>query len=99
MLSLRLRYCATPGYRSYPPAPTSSRRGFLRLHEQRPDKEWSLTDCISFVVMHDRGHHTRALSHDQQYEQAGFEAVLRRAPRGASHLLNSEEVQGKLEAG
>ena len=26
-----------------------------KLYRDRADKEWSLTDCISFVVMHDRG--------------------------------------------
>jgi hypothetical protein len=51
----------------------------LRLHLQRPDKEWSLTDCISFVVMQERGIQ-RALAHDHHFEQAGFEALLRRDP-------------------
>src|SRR6266851_7667037 len=52
---------------------------YLRLHAQRLDKEWSLTDCISFVVMERRGI-SRALAHDQHFEQAGFEALLRRDP-------------------
>jgi len=51
----------------------------LQLHAQRPDKEWSLTDCISFVVMQRRGI-TRALAYDHHFEQAGFEALLRRDP-------------------
>jgi predicted nucleic acid-binding protein len=51
----------------------------LKLHAERPDKEWSLTDCISFVVMKQRGL-TQALAHDQHYEQAGFGALLRRDP-------------------
>jgi predicted nucleic acid-binding protein len=51
----------------------------LRVHAERPDKEWSLTDCISFVVMERRGI-TRALSYDQHFEQAGFEALLRHDP-------------------
>src|SRR5690349_13132097 len=29
------------------------RRGF-ELYARRPDQEWSLTDCMSFVVMKDR---------------------------------------------
>src|SRR5260370_31410145 len=49
----------------------------VRIHGQRTDKEWSLTDCISFILMHERGI-TRALAHDQHFEQAGFEALLRR---------------------
>jgi predicted nucleic acid-binding protein len=48
----------------------------LDLYARRPDKEWSLTDCISFVVMTDRGL-TDALTGDHHFEQAGFRALLR----------------------
>ncbi len=51
----------------------------LTLHAERPDKSWSLTDCISFVVMGQRSI-TRALAYDRNFEQAGFEALLRRDP-------------------
>jgi uncharacterized protein len=51
----------------------------LRLHRDRPDKEWSLTDCVSFHLMRERGI-TRALAHDIHFEQAGFEALLRTDP-------------------
>jgi predicted nucleic acid-binding protein len=51
----------------------------LQLHGQRADKEWSLTDCVSFVVMSERGLR-RALTPDHHFEQAGFEALLRRDP-------------------
>jgi predicted nucleic acid-binding protein len=51
----------------------------LVLHGQRADKDWSLTDCTSFVVMQRRGI-TRALTPDHHFEQAGFEALLRRDP-------------------
>ncbi|HEX5442625.1 MAG TPA: PIN domain-containing protein [Pirellulales bacterium] len=51
----------------------------LQLHQNRPDKSWSLTDCISFIVMQQRGVN-RALSSDPHVEQAGFEALLRRSP-------------------
>lgn len=44
---------------------------------QRPDKEWSWTDCISFVVMKECGL-TSALTSDQHFEQAGFAALLRK---------------------
>ena len=51
----------------------------LSLHRERPDKEWSLTDCISFYVMRERKI-KRALAYDHHFEQAGFEALLRRDP-------------------
>ena len=41
----------------------------------RPDKEWSLTDCISFVVMEEHGV-TEALTSDGDFEQAGFRKLL-----------------------
>lgn len=40
------------------------------------DKEWSLTDCASFVLMSERSL-TEALAHDHHFEQAGFAALLR----------------------
>ncbi len=49
----------------------------LSLFEQRPDKSWSLTDCISFQIMHSRGIR-EALTGDRHFEQAGFTALLAR---------------------
>jgi uncharacterized protein len=46
------------------------------LFSERPDKEWSLTDCVSFVVMRSRGL-AEALTADGHFEQAGFRALLR----------------------
>ena len=46
------------------------------LHSQRSDKEWSLTDCTSFVVMKERDL-ADALSSDRHFEQAGYRALLR----------------------
>ena len=48
----------------------------ISLYSRRPDKDWSLTDCISFVVMQERGM-TEALTGDRHFEQAGFTALLR----------------------
>ncbi len=45
------------------------------LYAKRPDKEWSLTDCISFVAMADEGLN-EALTGDRHFEQAGFKALL-----------------------
>ena len=43
---------------------------------RRPDKDWGLVDCASFVVMQERGL-TEALTTDEHFEQAGFRALLR----------------------
>ena len=51
------------------------RAGF-DLFAARPDKEWSLTDCTSFVVMQHEGI-TEALTGDHHFEQAGFIALLK----------------------
>ncbi|MGC1276075.1 MAG: PIN domain-containing protein [Planctomycetaceae bacterium] len=45
------------------------------LFEQRPDKEWGVTDCVSFVAMQDRGI-TDAFTADRHFEQAGFRPLL-----------------------
>jgi predicted nucleic acid-binding protein len=47
-----------------------------QLFCQRPDKEWSWADCISFVVMRERGIR-QALTTDEHFEQASFIALLR----------------------
>ena len=45
------------------------------LYKKYHDKEWSLVDCISFVVM--RQHKIKkALTFDQHFSQAGFESVF-----------------------
>lgn len=46
------------------------------LYRRMSDKEWSLTDCASFVLMRQRGI-LEALAHDYHFEQAGFVALLR----------------------
>ena len=47
----------------------------MDLYRSRHDKEWSLTDCISFVVIADEGL-AEALTGDRHFEQAGFKALL-----------------------
>jgi len=49
------------------------RAGFEYL-ERRPDKRFSLTDCISFVVMNRPGIY-QALTFDAHFEQAGFHGI------------------------
>lgn len=48
----------------------------LELYEKRPDKDWSLTDCTSFVIM-EREKIGEALTADHHFEQAGFRALLK----------------------
>ncbi len=46
------------------------------LYDQRPDKAWSLTDCISFIIMQDHGLRD-ALTGDHHFEQAGFNVLMK----------------------
>ena len=55
--------------------PAVYQAGFDRF-ANRPDKSWSLTDCISFGVMTERGL-SEALTADHHFEQAGFQAVFK----------------------
>ena len=45
------------------------------LYSKRPDKNWSLTDCISFVVM-DRFKLIDAMTEDHHFRQAGFNPLF-----------------------
>ncbi|MEH1873295.1 type II toxin-antitoxin system VapC family toxin [Nostoc sp.] len=47
----------------------------LQLYQSRLDKTWGLTDCISFIVMQDRGLIIAATA-DQHFIQAGYRALL-----------------------
>jgi len=47
----------------------------FHLFKSRPDKEWGLVDCVSFVVMNDRAI-SSALTADKHFSQAGFIALL-----------------------
>jgi len=58
------------------PASTELVKAGLDHYRRRPDKDWSLTDCISFVVMQREGI-TEALTADHHFEQAGFVALLK----------------------
>jgi predicted nucleic acid-binding protein len=56
--------------------PATYQAGF-DLFAARADKAWSLTDCISFEVMRQRGLF-EALTADHHFQQAGFRAVFRK---------------------
>ena len=49
-------------------------RGF-ELYRRYKDKTWGLIDCISFVVMEDRGI-VDALTTDDDFKQAGFNPLV-----------------------
>lgn len=46
-------------------------------YRSRPDKEWGLIDCVSFIVMQDLGI-TAALATDDHFQQAGFRVLMRK---------------------
>ena len=56
-----------------------SRESFLSgmaLYGARPDKGYSLTECISMQTMRNKGI-TEVLSNDRHFEQEGFRALFR----------------------
>lgn len=46
-----------------------------QLYAARPDKDWSIVDCISFVLMQEHGL-IEAFTADRHFEQAGFIKLL-----------------------
>lgn len=48
----------------------------LQFYEDRPDKHYSLTDCISMVIMETEGL-TEVLTNDHHFEQAGFTILIK----------------------
>ncbi|MBA2747624.1 MAG: type II toxin-antitoxin system VapC family toxin [Tatlockia sp.] len=46
----------------------------LTLYKKYQDKEWGLVDCLSFVVMLEKGV-TQALTFDKHFSQAGFQIL------------------------
>jgi predicted nucleic acid-binding protein len=49
-------------------------RSAWRLYSQRPDKEYSLVDCMSMTLMRERGI-THVLTNDHHFRQEGFTVV------------------------
>lgn len=47
----------------------------IKLYEARPDKGYSLTDCISMNAMRERGI-DEVLTHDRHFAQEGFTLLL-----------------------
>lgn len=48
----------------------------VALFAARPDRDWSLTDCIFFVVMNERGI-TDTLKADHHFDHAGFVTLFK----------------------
>ncbi len=46
-----------------------------QLYKDRPDKEWGLTDCSSFLVMADEEIH-EAFAADRHFQQAGYTCLM-----------------------
>lgn len=48
----------------------------FELYRTHKDKTWDMTDCISFIAMRERGI-VDALTNDKDFQQAGFNALMR----------------------
>jgi uncharacterized protein len=66
---------ATHGNLTIIPVDTALLSRGLGLYRSTPDKEWGLTDCISFVVMRDH-RLVDAVTADRHFTQAGFRAMM-----------------------
>jgi uncharacterized protein len=64
-----------PAVRVLPQRHESFAAGF-ELYRARPDKGYSLVDCISMQTMRQEGL-TEVLTNDRHFEQEGFRALLR----------------------
>jgi predicted nucleic acid-binding protein len=58
------------------PQSRESLRAGLHLYRARPDKGYSLIDCISMQTMRREGL-TDVLTNDRHFEQEGFRALFR----------------------
>ena len=62
------------------PASSELFEAAFALYRERQDKSWGLTDCTSFVAMREHGI-SEALTVDDDYQQAGFRALLLEADK------------------
>jgi len=74
-----LRNCAVETVRAIIADPAVKVAAGLELYASRPDKGYSLADCISMQVMR-REHIADAMTNDQHFEQEGFRALFRSVP-------------------
>jgi predicted nucleic acid-binding protein len=57
------------------PQSAQSFQAGLALYQARPDKEYSLVDCVSMEAMRQEGI-TEFLTHDDHFAQEGFTKLL-----------------------
>jgi len=65
-------------------------QGALDLYAQRPDKEYSLVDCMSMTLMRERGI-TNVLTNDHHFRQEGFTVKKKRKSSGWTSPLSSAD--------
>jgi hypothetical protein len=73
-LQFLAKFESEQGYRVSPVTEALLRQA-LNLYRARPDKDWGLTDCLSFVLMKQEGV-GEALTADIHFRQAGFTCLL-----------------------
>jgi uncharacterized protein len=73
-LVLLERFRREDGYRIAPLTESLLNEATI-LYENRSDKNWGLTDCVSFVLMQQEGV-SEALTADVHFRQAGFQTLL-----------------------
>lgn len=70
-----IRRCYAEPNMAVVPVDTALLARALELFESHGDKQWGLTDCISFIVMRDRGL-LDAATGDRHFQQAGFRPLM-----------------------
>ena len=65
--------------------------GGLALYNERSDKAYSLTDCISMGTMR-RERLTEVLTNDKHFDQEGSRAVFRVVPSSSSKTVDGKSV-------
>jgi predicted nucleic acid-binding protein len=58
------------------PMTSAQFRDAMKLYSEIQDKEWSITDCSSRLIMQEKGLR-EALAYDKHFQQMGFRALLR----------------------
>ncbi|MEX0271303.1 type II toxin-antitoxin system VapC family toxin [Leptolyngbyaceae cyanobacterium UHCC 1019] len=69
------KLCADPDVEIIPQTTEQVKQARL-FYRKRLDKEYSLTDCVSMLIMEKMGIQD-VLTHDRHFQQAGFCALLR----------------------